>query len=78
MDPNTIEYAFWPNFRPDTIRYGFCRNCHTNTIEYGFGLIFILVVCTKYNMIVSDIQCRVEGETSYIRYKTGANIVLCL
>ena len=28
--------------------------------------------------IVSDIQCRAEGETFYIQYNTGANIVLCL
>ena len=39
------------------------------------------VLSTKYNMsdrIVSDIQCRAEGETFYIRYNTGVNIVLCL
>ena len=28
--------------------------------------------------IVSDIQCGVAGETFYIRYNTGANIVLYL
>ena len=36
---------------------------------------------TKYNMsdrIVSDIQCRAEGETFYIQYNTVAHIVLCL
>ena len=26
--------------------------------------------------MVSDIQCRAEGETFYIRYNMGANIVL--
>ena len=36
-------------------------------------------ISTKYNMsdrIVSDIQCRAEGETFYIRYNTDANHVL--
>ena len=41
----------------------------------------LTIVSAKYNKsdrIVSDIQCRAAGETFYIRYNTGANIVLYL
>ena len=51
------------------------------TVSSDLFHIIDIFVCTKYNMsdhIVSDLQCRADGETFYIRYITGANIVLWL